>query len=254
MKRFLALLLLPLVAMAGGVLNPGGPASGTYVAEPSGVMTGGTLAGASTYTGTLSGTGAFTAGAGTFTTVNATGGLTASGNSGNPLVLTNSSNDVYCSVAGGGQTFGFGTFTTGAFAGAISNQPFNLRTNNTNRWQIDSSGNLTAQDAYNLSTGGGSITIGGGSAITKVATATATLDFGSTAAGTTSELYIALSAAAVGDQIGLGIPATTGTIPNTNCFAYVFTTGTAAVKFVNDNLVTAVDPPSGSYRVTVFQY
>lgn len=78
----------------------------------------------------------------------------------------------------------------------------------------------------------------------------ATLDFGSTAAGAVSNLTITVTGAAVGDVVSLGAPA----IPDKGTyFAYVSATNTVTVRYANNDLTTAKDPASGTFKVKVFK-
>lgn len=103
----------------------------------------------------------------------------------------------------------------------------------------------------------GSVTFGGvkvgatGTTITFILTATATLDFPSTAAQTSSDLTIAVAGAAVGDAVFLGLPAA----PDANgCFtAWVSAAGVVSVRF-NNYSAGAIDPASATYRVCVFKF
>jgi hypothetical protein len=81
--------------------------------------------------------------------------------------------------------------------------------------------------------------------------ATGTIDFGNTAAQTSATSNITVTGAAVGDPVQVGTPAA----PDANsCItAYVSATNTVTVKF-NNYSAGAIDPASGSYKVTVFKY
>lgn len=88
--------------------------------------------------------------------------------------------------------------------------------------------------------------------LAKVIKNTATLDFGSTAAGTSTDLTVTVTGASVGDPVGIGLPAS----PDANsCFtAWVSATNTVTVRFNNYQLLTAIDPASASYKVIVTKY
>lgn len=81
--------------------------------------------------------------------------------------------------------------------------------------------------------------------------ATATLNFGSTAAGQSSDLTVAVTGASVGDPVSVGLPAA----PDANsCFtAWVSAADTVTVRF-NNYSAGAIDPASGSYKVIVTKY
>jgi hypothetical protein len=80
--------------------------------------------------------------------------------------------------------------------------------------------------------------------------ATATLDFGNTAAGAIADLTIAVTGAVVGDVVSLGAPS----IPNKGTyFAYVSATDVVTVRYANNDLTTAKDPSSGSFKVRILK-
>jgi hypothetical protein len=80
--------------------------------------------------------------------------------------------------------------------------------------------------------------------------ATATLDFGNTAAGAIADLTVTVTGAVVGDVVAIGAPS----IPNKGTyFAYVSATNTVTVRYANNDLTTAKDPSSGSFKVRVFK-
>jgi hypothetical protein len=82
-------------------------------------------------------------------------------------------------------------------------------------------------------------------------TASATLDFISTAAQSSSELNITVTGAADGDVVSVGVPNASN---NANsCFtARVSATNTVSVKF-NNYSTGSIDPASGNFKVTVFK-
>lgn len=98
-----------------------------------------------------------------------------------------------------------------------------------------------------------SVQIGSGTTISKVLSTTAVLDFGSTAAGSSSDLTITLTGAALGDTVMLGVP-NASTLANGVFTAWVSSANTVKVRFTNTNLVTALDPASGTFRVTIIQF
>lgn len=78
--------------------------------------------------------------------------------------------------------------------------------------------------------------------------ASATLDFPSTSAGTSSDLTISLPGAALGDIIGIGVP--NGSTLSNGCFtAWVSASGTVTVRFTNNDTLSALDPASGTFNV-----
>jgi hypothetical protein len=97
------------------------------------------------------------------------------------------------------------------------------------------------------------VTVGQGSAITRVISATATLDFANTLEGSKSDLNIALVGAALGDTVAIGVP-NASTVAN-GCFtAWVSATDTVTVRFTNNSLATSYDPASGTFRATVIKF
>lgn len=86
----------------------------------------------------------------------------------------------------------------------------------------------------------------------KTLTGSATLNFGSTAAGASSDLTITVTGAAAGDKVVLGVDA--GSTVANGCFtAWVSATNTVTVRFSNNDLLTALDPASGTFKVSVIQ-
>jgi hypothetical protein len=104
----------------------------------------------------------------------------------------------------------------------------------------------------------GSTTLGtGGTPITKHLSATASLDFGATAAGTCDSLTITVTGAVDGDTVACGIPnalAASDTYQSFQCF--VSSSGVVTVKRCNLlNLVTALsDPSAATVRADVWQH
>lgn len=78
----------------------------------------------------------------------------------------------------------------------------------------------------------------------------ATLDFPSTAAGTSSDLTITVTNALDGDICSVGVP-NGSTVANGTFTCWVSSANTATVRFSNNNLVTALDPASGTFKVAV---
>jgi hypothetical protein len=81
-------------------------------------------------------------------------------------------------------------------------------------------------------------------------TATATLDFGSIAAGASEDLTITVSGAVVGYSTTYGLPASPAAGITYNSF--VSATDTVTIRATNITTGGAIDPPSASYRATVF--
>lgn len=102
-----------------------------------------------------------------------------------------------------------------------------------------------------VSTGG--ISWNSGAVLKKVLSATATLDFASTAAGASSDLTITVTGAASGDVVSIGVP-NGSTVANSSFSAWVSAADTVTVRFVDNALVGAADPPSGTFRAQVNQF
>jgi len=101
------------------------------------------------------------------------------------------------------------------------------------------------------------LTIGssGGTAIQKVLSTTATLDFLSTAANTCSDLPVTLTGAALNDSVILGVPTGSMTAAVGHFTGWVSATNIVSVRFCNtSSVITPVDPLSGTFRVTIIQF
>ena len=89
--------------------------------------------------------------------------------------------------------------------------------------------------------------------VTNILYGTGTLDFPSTAAGTSSDLTIAVTGAAAGNVVSVGAVSATLSA-NTSYFGFVSAANTVTVRFCNFNLVTPVDPASGAFKVMVTKF
>ena len=109
---------------------------------------------------------------------------------------------------------------------------------------------LSIAPGGNLSTIG-TVTVGSGTAITRVLSATATLDFPSIASNDTHTLTITVTGAVAGDSVFLGVPAAldAGLI----FCASVTATNTVTVRMHNSS-GGSTDPASGTFRATVMQF
>jgi hypothetical protein len=104
---------------------------------------------------------------------------------------------------------------------------------------------------------GQGVAIGGGTAIKKVLSASASLDFGATAAGACDALTITVTGAASGDVVSLGIPAALAAADAYQGFwGYVSAANTVTVKRCNPiNATTALsNPAAATVRVQVNQF
>jgi VCBS repeat-containing protein len=88
--------------------------------------------------------------------------------------------------------------------------------------------------------------------LAKTLTNTATLDFTSTSAGTSNDLTITVTGASDGDVVYVGAP-NASVNANTSFSAWVSTSNTVTVRF-NNYSSGAVDPASGTFRVSVIKY
>lgn len=83
-------------------------------------------------------------------------------------------------------------------------------------------------------------------------TVTAVLDFPNTAANAVSDLNVTLAGAVSGDVVTLGVP--NGSVPaGGTFFAWVSAANTITVRFAN-NTAGALDPASGTFRVSVVRF
>lgn len=80
----------------------------------------------------------------------------------------------------------------------------------------------------------------------------ATLNFPSTVAGGVSDLTITVTGAAINDTVFLGAPASGPTVGG--YYAWVSASNTVTVRYINNGLVSAVDPASATFRVTLFKF
>lgn len=89
--------------------------------------------------------------------------------------------------------------------------------------------------------------------LAKTLTATSTLDFASTAASTSTDLTVTLTGAADGDAVSIGVP-NASTNANSCFTAFVSAANTITVRFNNYQTVGAIDPASGSFRISLAKY
>lgn len=86
--------------------------------------------------------------------------------------------------------------------------------------------------------------------LAKTLTATAALDFPSTASGVASDLSITVTGAALGDVVSIGVP--NGSVTATATYtAWVSATNTVTVRFIPH---ATEDPASGTFRASVMKY
>lgn len=98
----------------------------------------------------------------------------------------------------------------------------------------------------------GTLEIGNGTPIVQVLSGTATLDFPSTAPGSTSDLSLTIVGASFGDVVSLGVPGGSVT-PSSVYTAWVSATNTVTVRFAN--MATAsLNPSSGTFRAMITKF
>lgn len=80
----------------------------------------------------------------------------------------------------------------------------------------------------------------------------ATLDFGSTAPQSSTDLTITVTGAALGDVVAIGVP--NGSVLSNSCYtAWVSSSGVVTVRFNNYDLSTTKDPASGTFSVKILR-
>lgn len=90
--------------------------------------------------------------------------------------------------------------------------------------------------------------------LAKTLTATVELDFPDTAAGTASDLTIEVTGASSGDAVYIAVDNASVTSDNIGFWGWVSASNTVTIRFNNNNLVSAVDPASGTFRAVVTKY
>ena len=101
------------------------------------------------------------------------------------------------------------------------------------------------------------LSIGGGAAIARVLTGTASVDFTALAAGTCETFNVTITGAANGDSVALGIPAAAwATTEYATIEGFVSAANTVTVKRCNlTNATTALSNPAAvTVRATVIQF
>lgn len=97
----------------------------------------------------------------------------------------------------------------------------------------------------------GSVAVGGGTAFLKILTASATLDFPSIVAQSTTNLTITVTGADTNSVVMIGLPA--GFEGGLGATGFVSSTNTVSIIVVNPT-VGAIDPASAAFRATVINY
>lgn len=136
------------------------------------------------------------------------------------------------------------------------------------RWRVEAAGHLLTplDNTYDIGAigasrprhayfggdvvAGGAVTIGGGTAITKSLSSTATLEFPPTAGLVSADMTIIVTNAVVGNVVDIGVPA--ASVPlNGSFFAWVSAANTVTVRYLP---LVAGDPLSGIFRAMVWQH
>jgi hypothetical protein len=117
---------------------------------------------------------------------------------------------------------------------------------------------ITSAGAIRLTpTAGQGVVIGGGTALKKVISASAAVDFTALAAGACENFTVTVTGAADGDTVAVGIPAAAwATTEYATIQGFVSATNTVTVKRCNlTNVTTALSNPAEvQIRATVFQF
>lgn len=113
---------------------------------------------------------------------------------------------------------------------------------------------VIGRDSTGASRGGlqvGPLVSGTTATLTNLLSITAVLDFPSIAAGSVADMNVAFAGAADGDVVTLGVPLASVT----NCTWMAFASNAVVyVRAANGQLVTAQDPNSGTFRITVEKF
>jgi len=87
----------------------------------------------------------------------------------------------------------------------------------------------------------------------RVLKASSTLDFGATAAGASTDLTLTVTGATAGDPVILGVDGSSTANTNGSFSAWVSATNTVTIRFSNNDLVSAINPSSATFRVSVIK-
>lgn len=99
----------------------------------------------------------------------------------------------------------------------------------------------------------GTLRVGGGTIVTNILSATATLNFSSVAVNSFADLTITVTGAALGDTVSVGVP--NGSLLNDiSFFGWVSAADTVTIRCSNVSSTTARDPASGTFRATVIKF
>jgi hypothetical protein len=95
---------------------------------------------------------------------------------------------------------------------------------------------------------------GGGTAISKHISVTASLDFGAIPANSCSTLTMTASGAVDGDTVSLGIPSRLASLPGITFMGFVSAPGTVTVKACNATPSASANPSVATVRADVWQH
>jgi hypothetical protein len=171
-----------------------------------------------------------------------------------PRVLLHYS--VVPSVFGAGiaMTGGGATATTGVAMCHTGSGILSFYTTNgtalTQRTTINASGVLAHTGNATVS---GTFRVGGGTTVTNILSATATLDFPSIAADSFADLTITVTGAVSGDTV-IANPIAGSAIADVSYDAWVSAANTVTIRATNNSSTTARDPASGTFRATVIRF
>jgi hypothetical protein len=100
----------------------------------------------------------------------------------------------------------------------------------------------------------GSLTVGGGASVTKILSATASLDFGATPAHECEDQTLTVTGAVDGNVVMVGVPNALATVAHSSFTAYVSAADTVKVRRCNSSASPLSDPGGTTIRATVIQH
>ncbi|MCC7026690.1 MAG: hypothetical protein IT265_07020 [Saprospiraceae bacterium] len=138
---------------------------------------------------------------------------------------------------------------------ALLNLAAGTATANTAPLKFTSGTNLTTPEAGAVEYDASNLYITNGSAIrftiAKMLSGSATLDFGSTASGTSDDLTITVTGAADGDEVILGVP---NAAMNANASYFAWVSASNTIKIRHNNYSTgSINPASATFKVSVIK-
>lgn len=90
--------------------------------------------------------------------------------------------------------------------------------------------------------------------LAKVLTGSSILDFGATGPGAASNLTVTVTGAAAGDVVSVGVDYSTVAVANGSFTGYVSAANTVTIRYTNNDLTTAYNPASATFKVTVTKF